>query len=337
LYFLFLLLIIVFYYLYSCKLRIFHSFSFSFIISLLYSSRNINIGNDTKGYLIAYKYYNSSIILNVSNFEFGYNILQLISPNFYVLLFLVSFFTFFLISITAVDKYHWGSIFLILLLSLFFNVATDQMRQILSISIFTFLYQSLVSKYKLFYSILLSISFHLSSFIFIIHEFTTRQNKKLLIIIFIISLYFALYNIWPLIFINFLNFYPLVNKIYFNSKFYNFLDNQTYNILLYRFIFICYLLFCYKPHNINISYYNLFIIALCLQLSSNNFMPIERIANSLYYFSLILLAKNELNILNFNLSSFSISRITVYFILFFQFILAILFNLEKHGSVPWNI
>ena len=71
-------------------------------------------------------------------------------------------------------------------------------------------------------------------------------------------------------------------------------------------------------------------LGLVLQISSNGFMPIERIGNGFFFLSILLLFQE-----NFSYQFRNFKHNIIYLLAFVYFIALNVFDLEKHGSVPW--
>lgn len=309
---------------------------FSIIIGLIYSLRSIETGNDTEQY---YHYYNTVINENITNpfivyYEPLYHFIISRSPSFQFYLFTVTFLTMLLISLTFRFKKTWLSGFLLLILFGFFNVATDQSRQLLGLSLFIFLIDKLGSR-RVFISGLIAGLVHLSNIIIspFIHLFVFLDQKKknipniLYFLLLLLSLIVAIKKYLEFLVFYFLSIY-IPTSTYLKNQFYS-NDDVGLGLMIYRSIFAFMLIFFFYHQKKSIGF-NILFIGLLLQIASVGFMPIERIGNSLFYLGLLLSSKNELKL---NFRNWKVISVYLYALLYF--IQTNIMDIEKHGSVPW--
>ena len=309
---------------------------FSVTIGLIYSLRSIETGNDTEQY---YYYYNTVTNKNLTNplivyFEPLYHFIISKSPSFRFYLFTVTFLTMLLISLTFRCKKRWLSGFLLLILFGFFNVATDQSRQLLGLSFFVYLVDRFRNR-RVFISGLIAGLVHVSNIIIspVIYFFIflERKNKKIPNILYflflLLSLIVAIKKYLELLVFNFLSIY-FPTSAYLRNQFYS-SDDVGYGLMIYR-SFLVLILISFFYHQKKSIGFNILFIGLLLQIASLGFMPIERIGNSLFYLGLLLSSKKELT---FNFRNWK--SISVYLYALLYFIQTNIMDIEKNGSVPW--
>ncbi len=335
-YFCFVGLIIFSYFIWNKMNRKLVLLFFSITIGIIYSLRSIETGNDTEQY---YYYYITVINKSLTNpfivyFEPLYHFIISRSPSFQFYLFIVTFLTMLLISLTFRFKKTWLSGFLLLILFGFFNVATDQSRQLLGLSLFIYLIDKLGSR-RVFISGLIAGLVHVSNIIIspFIYFFVFLERKKknipniLYFLLLLFSIILAIKKYFEYIVFYFLSIY-IPSSAYLRKQFYS-SDDIGLGLMIYRsfFVFILISFFYHKKKSIG---FNILFIGLLLQIASVGFMPIERIGNSLFYLGLLLSSKKEL-ILN----SRNWKVIIVYLYALLYFIQTNIMDIEKNGSVPW--
>lgn len=312
------------------------NFIFSAVIGIIYSSRSLNTGNDTEQYYIYFKRYKNFINPNISEYEPFYHFLITYSPSFKFYLFLVAFLTFFFISNIYEIKKNWITSFLLLLFLGFFNVATDQSRQILAISFVAFFLEKFNYKRSIIVFIIGSL-IHISCLvIYPVFYFLNKVEKKennlplfLYFIILITALIFGFKKIWMELLLKFLSVY-MPDSVYLGERFYYSLgSNEGLGLMMYRFGFALILLVFFNSKKFSRGF-NILFIGLIIQVSSAGFMPIERIGNSFFFIGIISIANKELSLIKYNYKV-----VIVLFYTLIYFIQTNIFNVEKHGSVPW--
>ena len=337
-YFVFILFIIVSYIFWNKKNHTIVVVLFSAIIGLIYSKRSLEVGNDTESYLWYFKTVTNKYIVNpfLSKYEPVYHFIISNSPTFSFYLFITSFLTVLLISLTFKSKKKWLSAFLFLSLFGFFNVLTDQGRQLLGVGVLLFFLSVFKYKKTIFAGLLASLV-HLSNLIVtpFILLFNYIDKKKIVIPNYVyLSLLFgaliiALNKYWHIITYNVLSLYA-PDSGYLAERFYDSTgSNDGYGLMYYRLILAILLLALFLRQKKMLGF-NLIFSGLFMQISSIGFMPIERLGVSMFFIGLVIFSNSDLY------SGPNKSRkIVIYLYAIIYFIQTNIMNVEKHGSVPW--
>tara|TARA_B110000902_G_C14231989_1_gene559229 strand:- start:365 stop:1093 length:729 start_codon:yes stop_codon:yes gene_type:complete len=238
------------------------------------------------------------------------------------------------ISLTFRSKKTWLSGFLLLILFGFFNVATDQSRQLLGLSLFIYLKDKLGSR-RVFISGLIAGLVHVSNIILgpvvYIGLYLDRKKKTipdmLYYLLLLLSVIAGTMKYMERVISYFLNSY-VSHSTYLMQKFYS-NDEVGFGLMIYRSVLGLILIsfFHYQKKSVG---FNMLLIGLCLQISSLGFMPIERIGNSFFYLGLLLASRYELLV---NLRNWKVISVYLYACLYF--IQTNIMDIEKNGSVPW--
>ena len=307
-------------------------FIFSFFLGLIYSLRSIDVGNDTANYLYYYNTVHHDYIPNstANYYEPLYQFIITYSPTFEIYLFFVSFLSFFLISLSFKNITEWKTAFLFMLTFGFFNIAVDQSRQILALCFLIFSYNYF--KRKVFAPIISSF-IHLSSLFFIPVNYILSfiENKRVIIynwmylILLTLSFIATKYLFWKNIVLLFLTKF-LTESNYLAERFF-IEEDSSGNLIYYRIILALLFIFLFKKKNFS---FNHIFLGLLLLISSNGFIIVERIGYSIFFFGIINASKN---ILKLNKRNYKAYIIFLYSLIYFVF--TVVYNLEKHGSVPW--
>ena len=338
-YFIFIAIILISYICWNHKNRKIVVFLFSTILGLIYSKRSIEVGNDTESYLRYFKIVTNKYIVNpyLSEFEPVCHFIISNSPSFSFFLFVTSFLTVLLISLTFKSRQKWLSAFLFLSLFGFFNVLTDQVRQLLGVGVLLVLINAFKYK-KTIFACLLASFVHVSNLLIapFILLFNFLDKKKMLIPNYVYfsllfgALIFALNKYWHFIIYKVLSVYA-PDSVYLAERFYHSNGgNDGYGLMYYRLFFAFLLLILFIKQN-KLLGFNLIFSGLILQISSIGFMPIERLGVSLFFVGFVIFSNKDLY------SGPNMSRnIIIYLYAIIYFIQTNIMNIEKHGSVPWT-
>ena len=338
-YFVFFILIICTYLIWNNKNHKVVIYIFSFVVGLIYATRSISVGNDTESYYLYYLTISNKYITNplISFYEPIYHFIISNSPSFQFYLFVVSFLTVLMISLTFKSKSNWLRAFLLLYFFGFFNVATDQSRQLLSLSVLIYFIKKLNYSKNIFSGILASFV-HKSNLLIapfvMIFNYLDKKNKTIpnyiYIVLLFISLYLGINKVLQNLVSSLLGIY-IPGSIYVAEKFYlSNGGNDGFGLMYYRFVLVIIFLtlFFFKKKSIG---FNIVFSGLIIQISSLGFMPIERIGFSLFFLGLVIIV-NDKTYLEFKKWKVYI----LYFYALIYFIQTNIMNIEKNGSVPWS-
>ena len=338
-YFVFLIIIIFSYFVWNHKNYKIVIYLFSSVIGLIYSTRSIEVGNDTETYFWYFRTVTSNYIIDpkLSRFEPIYHFIISNSPSFNFFLFVTSFLTVLLISLTFKSKKKWLSAFLFLFLFGFFNVLTDQSRQLLGLSFFLYLLNKFKFKKNILSGLIASLV-HISNLLILpfVILFNYLNEKKIIIPNYVYlsllfgALIFGINKYWQFFLYTILgNYAP--ESVYLAERFYmNNGDNDGSGLMYYRFFLVLLLLIIFFKKK-KILGFNLVFFGLIIQISSIGFMPVERVGTSIFFIGLVIFSNKDLSF-GFN----KWRKIIIYLYAMIYFIQTNIMNIEKHGSVPWT-
>ena len=302
------------------------------LIAVIYALRDISVGNDTFSYWdYHYNLHRPSIINYHKHYEPIYHLLYKSFSNFRIVQFTIFFLNFyFLLNICKTAKTYLSMIIFLTFLG-YLNILTDQTRQIFALTVLGYFY-SINSRTKnikktgtilIHYSNLLLIGFE-----FLFRKIIRRISVYIHLTILLVSVLLGLRNFWYDFTFNILSTLAPETS-YLNQKFYTIYTDGGNGLIFFRFIFGILFLIIFSNNN-HKNWYNLMTLGLVLQISSNGFMPIERIGNGFFFLSILLLFQE-----NFSYQFRNFKHNIIYLLAFVYFIALNVFDLEKHGSVPW--
>lgn len=308
------------------------SFAASLVVGLTYAMRSLDTGNDVMNYFHHYSKRNlNSSFVSERFFEPLFDLLLVYSPSFQFFLGLCAFLTIFFILIIDHEKLTTGvSIVILLSLSGFLNNMTDQIRQYLAFSVFLFLFYKW--RRSLLLSSLATMLVHYSAIVLLLIWPWKKvlSNRRIKAIIFMLTLALLVINVkflfLPKMIINLL-FFIDSDTVYIQERFFESLNQDIGLMYYFRLSILMFLIITSISNDIIGS--EVLILGLFLQLFSLGLMPLERIGDLFYFVGIIEFVRSGNTLSNLRV-------VPLYSALAVQFAVMMIFDLEKHGSIPWQ-
>lgn len=178
-----------------------------FIVLFLFSSLRYQYGNDYNNYLRMFNL--TKIGVNYSNIENGYELLNKIFPNFYLLVFALSFFyiavIYWLIKNNVKKEYIWISVFVFCINPSLFLVNLSALRQCIAMCLFVIATENIIDKNLVRYVVIILFAtlFHKSAVlllpIYFVINTKSFNRKHVAAIIVIVGVLFFRFDIPKLV------------------------------------------------------------------------------------------------------------------------------------------